>query len=82
MSGKGGQQQGGTYGGGGYQAPPPATGDNPQIITGWEHSLYAHKNVDRYAYLGKDDNREPQWLDWGSKSANAAADAAKQGGSK
>ncbi|CAN0343862.1 unnamed protein product, partial [Scytosiphon promiscuus] len=41
-------------------------------ISGWEHSVYAHRNVDRYAYLGKDESTgEPEWIDWGSKRANA-----------
>lgn len=69
MSGKGGHQQGS----GGYQAPPPATQDNPQIISGWEHSVYAHRNTDRYAYIGKGDGGEPEWVDYGGKKANAEA---------
>jgi hypothetical protein len=38
----------------------------PKIISGWEHS-YAHRNPDRYAYIGKEDG-EPQWVDWGKGS--------------
>ena len=41
---------------------PPA-----KIISGWEHAVYAHRNTDRYAYIGKEDG-EPQWVDWGKKS--------------
>lgn len=76
MSGKGGHQQGS----GGQDAPPPATQDNPQIVSGWEHTPYAH-NSDRYAYIGKDDTTgEPEWIDYGGKHANA--EAAQQGGKK
>ena len=39
--------------------------DQPTIISGWEHSPYAH-NSDRYAYIGKEDG-EPQWIDYGAK---------------
>ncbi len=45
------------------------TSPEPKIITGWEHSVYAHRNTDRYAYMGKDDNGEPEWVDWGSKNS-------------
>ncbi|KAJ3322190.1 hypothetical protein HDV06_003250 [Boothiomyces sp. JEL0866] len=34
-----------------------------KIISGYEHS-YAHKNPERYAYLGKEDG-EPTWIDYG-----------------
>eukprot|EP00752_Nemacystus_decipiens_P005518 g4992.t1 len=79
MSGKGGKGGGGGGGGGGYYQTPPATEDNPQIISGWEHSVYAHRNTDRYAYIGKDDTTgEPEWLDYGGKQANAEAREAKQ----
>jgi len=71
----------GKQGGYGQDARPPATQDNPQIISGWEHSLYAHRNVERYAYLGKDETTgEPEWVDWGSKKANA--EAAQKDGKK
>jgi hypothetical protein len=39
----------------------------PSIISGYEHARYAHRDTERYAYLGKEDG-EPQWLDWGKKS--------------
>lgn len=77
MSGKGGHQQGGS----GQDAPPPATQENPQIISGWEHSVYAHRDTERYAYIGKDDTTgEPEWVDSGGKAANA--EAAQKGGGK
>lgn len=45
--------------------------DSPQIITGWEHSVYANNgssySQERYAYIGKDENGEPEWLDYGRK---------------
>ena len=47
----------------------PASSDEyePTMISGWQHSSYAHKS-ERYAYMGKDeDTGEPQWLDWGPK---------------
>lgn len=76
MSGKGGGQQSGR------DAPPPATEDNPQIVSGWEYTRFAF-NDPRYAYIGKDENtREPEFLDYGGKAANAEAKAAKEGGQK
>ena len=75
MSGNG--QQGG-YGQG---ARAPATQDNPQIVSGWQHTPYAH-NSERYAYIGKSGiTGEPQWIDYGGKRANAEA-AAQKGGKK
>lgn len=82
MSGKGGSGGGGGGQQQGGRDAPPATHDNPQVVSGWEYTPFAHRD-ERYAYLGKDDSTgEPQFVDWGSKSANAAADAAKQGGKK
>lgn len=41
--------------------------NEPTIISGWEHSTYAHRS-DRYAYIGKDeDTGEPEWIDYGPK---------------
>ncbi|CAN0046046.1 unnamed protein product, partial [Ectocarpus sp. 13 AM-2016] len=51
----------------------------PHIIQGWHHTPYAHKDTERYSYIGKDNaQNEPEWVDWGGKAANAAADAAKK----
>lgn len=76
MSGKGGYQQGG------YSTGPPATEDNPQIVSGWEYSSFAYQDQ-RYAYIGKDETTgEPEFLDYGGKAANAEAKAEKQGGKK
>lgn len=81
MSGKGGSGSGGQQQGG-RDAAPPATQDNPHIVSGWEYSPFAHRDS-RYAYIGKDESTgAPEFVDWGSKSANAAAEAAKQGGKK
>jgi len=46
---------------------PPASALEPTVVSGWEHSTYAHKS-DRYAYIGKDeDTGEPEWIDYGPK---------------
>jgi len=37
--------------------------DNPEVISGWEHS-YAHKHPDKYAYIGKNGEGEPEWIKW------------------
>jgi hypothetical protein len=42
-----------------------SSSSQPTIISGWEHSSYAHKS-DRFAYIGKEDG-EPQWIDYGKK---------------
>jgi len=49
-------------------APAPlAPALEPTVVSGWEHSTYAHKS-DRYAYIGKDeDTGEPEWIDYGPK---------------
>ena len=40
----------------------------PTVIQGWQHSPYANRDNDRYAYIGKDDDtREPMWMDYGPK---------------
>ena len=40
----------------------------PTVIQGWQHSPYANRDNDRYAYIGKDDDtREPVWMDNGPK---------------
>ncbi|KAJ3070837.1 hypothetical protein HDU98_006178 [Podochytrium sp. JEL0797] len=41
----------------------------PTIISGWEHSTYAHRDTERFAYIGKDDDGEPEWVDYGKKSS-------------
>ncbi|KNC84428.1 hypothetical protein SARC_03356 [Sphaeroforma arctica JP610] len=48
---------------------PPSP--EPQIISGWEHSRYAHRDTERNAYKGKNDGGDPEWLDYGSKSARS-----------
>jgi len=41
-----------------------SSGSKPAILQGWEHSVYAHKLPNRYAYIGKkEDTGEPQWVD-------------------
>ena len=45
------------------QAPAP----EPQVVSGWEYSRFAH-NSERYAYIGKDDTTgEPEFVDYGPK---------------
>jgi len=47
--------------------PAPAPNPEPSVVSGWEHSTYAHKS-DRYSYIGKDeDSGEPEWIDHGPK---------------
>ena len=41
----------------------------PQIVTGFHYAQFAFENTDRYAYIGKDDAGEPEFLDYGPKSA-------------
>ena len=50
----------------------------PKMICGWEHSNYAHKDTDRYQYMGKDDSGEPEWLDFGPKHVREAEERKQQ----
>jgi len=47
--------------------------NEPTLIKGWEHSTYAHATTDyaanRYSYIGKDEDGEPMWLDYGAKGS-------------
>ena len=51
----------------GYARPVPTPAPEPTIISGYEHLVYAHQS-DRYQYLGKNEDGEPEWLDYGPKS--------------
>ena len=42
----------------------------PQIVTGWQYHTYSNGTAgdsSRYAYIGKDDNGTPEFVDWGRK---------------
>lgn len=50
----------GSSGGGGYS--------EPQIVTGWQYHTYSQgSGGDRYTYIGKDEDGEPEFLDYGPK---------------
>jgi len=52
-----------------------------EILTGWQHSMYAHKNNDRYAYIGKDEvSGEPEWIDHGPKVKRESEDKGEDKG--
>ena len=38
----------------------------PTIVSGYQYHMYA-QNSDRYAYIGKDEDGEPEFIDYGSK---------------
>eukprot|EP00531_Pseudo-nitzschia_arenysensis_P008778 CAMPEP_0116134118 /NCGR_PEP_ID=MMETSP0329-20121206/10477_1 /TAXON_ID=697910 /ORGANISM="Pseudo-nitzschia arenysensis, Strain B593" /LENGTH=73 /DNA_ID=CAMNT_0003628811 /DNA_START=86 /DNA_END=307 /DNA_ORIENTATION=+ len=61
----GGRGQNSNKNSGGNQNPP-----EPTLVSGWEYHTYAQRQPDRYVYIGKDeDTREPEFLDYGPKSA-------------
>ena len=56
-----------------YTVTGPSTEEYPKVICGWEHADYAHRNTDRYAYIGKsEDTREPEFIDYGPKHIREA----------
>ncbi len=75
MSGKGKSSSnsggGSSSGRGGSSGGSSSSQPQPTVISGWEHSTYANANTnyarERYAYIGKDDSGEPEWLDYGAK---------------
>ena len=54
----------GTSGGTDSTAPPP----QPSIVSGWQYHQYAQSSPNRYVYIGKDEDGEPEFLDYGPKS--------------
>ena len=38
----------------------------PTLVTGYQYHQYA-QNSDRYVYIGKDEDGEPEFLDYGPK---------------
>jgi hypothetical protein len=70
MSGKAGSNNSKSSSGG-NQAPAPAAPPprEPTIVTGHQYHMYSQgSGGDRYAYIGKNEDREPEFLDYGPKS--------------
>ena len=70
MSGKGGNNNASAKpnagsGGRTSTAAPP----EPTIVSGWEYHRYAQSSPDRYVYIGKDEDGEPEFMDYGPKSS-------------
>jgi hypothetical protein len=65
MSSKSSNTNNTTSNGSGSSAPSTSSPSDyePKIISGYEHS-YAHRDTERYAYIGKDDG-QPEWIDYG-----------------
>lgn len=42
----------------------------PKLVSGHQYHMYSRGNYgsERYVYLGKDENRMPEFLDYGPKS--------------
>ena len=61
--GRGGSSSSGNGGGGGG-----GSYSEPQIVTGHQYHMYSQgSGGDRYVYIGKDDDGEPEFLDYGPK---------------
>jgi hypothetical protein len=43
----------------------------PEIVTGWQYHTYA-QNSNRYMYIGKDDDGEPEFLDYGPQGGRSS----------
>ena len=63
MSGKGSKSGKGNNSSGRTSDAEP----EPTIVSGWEYHMYAQKSPDRYVYIGKGDDGEPEFLDYGPK---------------
>ena len=50
-------------------APSNNCGEYPKLVTGHEYHMYSRNKsgAERYVYVGKDDNREPEFIDYGPK---------------
>jgi hypothetical protein len=47
-------------------SPSSSGASGLKIVSGWEYHNYA-QNSDRYAYIGKDENGIPEFVDYGPK---------------
>jgi hypothetical protein len=47
----------------------------PTLVTGWEYHTWSRGQPNRYAYVGKGDNGQPEFLDYGAKGAGTASAA-------
>lgn len=59
MSGKGNTSKSGNQ-----QSKQSSEERPPEIVTGWHYHQYA-QNSNRYVYIGKDEDGEPEFLDYG-----------------
>lgn len=73
MSGKGSSKSSGNGGGGGGGNKPSSAGgggssrnSEPTVVSGHQYHMYS-QGSDRYAYIGKDDDGTPEFLDYGPK---------------
>lgn len=56
------------YGGGSSSSSSSSTpAREPEIVSGWEYHTYSRGDPDRYAYIGKDEDGQPEFLDYGRK---------------
>lgn len=62
--GKGGGGKGGGGGGGG-KVGASTVEQEPTIVEGWQYHQYGG---DRYAYIGKNDDGVPEFVDYGRKT--------------
>jgi hypothetical protein len=75
MSGKGSNNQSGSSGsksssssGGGGSSSSSGSSSEPTVVSGHQYHNYSSQN--RYAYIGKDDDGTPEFLDHGRKGGH------------
>ncbi len=47
----------------------------PTLVTGWEYHTWSRGQPGRYVYVGKCDNGQPEFLDYGAKGASTTSAA-------
>lgn len=68
MSGKGSGKGGASGKSGSGSTNATTSAPEPTVVSGWHYHQYARGSPDRYVYIGKDDDGEPEFLDYGPKS--------------
>jgi hypothetical protein len=56
-------------------AQPPVPAVEPALVTGWEYHTFSRGQPDRYVYVGKGDDGQPEFLDYGAKGARTTSAA-------
>ncbi|GFH43945.1 hypothetical protein CTEN210_00419 [Chaetoceros tenuissimus] len=68
MSGKGNSSSSSGNNNSGQSGNSSSGASEPQVVSGWQYHMYSQgSGGDRYAYIGKDESGEPEFIDYGPK---------------